>query len=102
MSDRISLVRWRDAKTDPPNHERYVWTDEGQAVFFGRLWITGDGYGTPTMWCDPMPPTQDALSFMDLDLLAVVVSQQWKGETTPAIAARRLRVTLDLLAVESE
>jgi hypothetical protein len=73
MSDPIVLVRWRDAKTDPPaNKETGYPTDMGIGYIHpvNGLWID-QAYlvpfsPQPFVWCDPLPPGDDALTIDDL------------------------------------
>ncbi len=74
MSDslRVTLVVWRDASTDPPPRDHDVWTDVGEAYCWGRnpVWEwTKPGMEadcTPTVWCDPTPPGENAVTLDDL------------------------------------
>ena len=84
MSDslRVSLVVWRDASADPPERNRHVWTDVGQAYCWGRkpVWEWTDydieADCTPTVWCDPKPPGENALTLNDLRDIAEIVESE--------------------------
>lgn len=76
MPDRFSLVRWRDAETDPPEDYKVVKTDVGYAyVGHDRDWMlvslfesmyAGHELAWPSVWCDPSPPGDDAPKADDL------------------------------------
>ena len=71
MADPITIVRWRDAQADPPENEVLVHTDLGAARYvqsLGRYSTACGGLldGEPTVWCDPVPPGDDALTMGDL------------------------------------
>lgn len=85
MPDRpVSLVVWRDAKKEPPKRGSRVLVDRPilahTPVFAYRsglddkykMW--SDPHGTldpqPSVWCDPVPPSEDALTLDDLRLAA--------------------------------
>ena len=75
MSDPITIVRWRDARTDPPKDNRQVWTDDGGMTYFegaeppARKWQDEWPGADPTVWCNPVPPGADPLTLDDLRLI---------------------------------
>ncbi len=74
-ADPITLVRWRDAKTDPPDGSHdLMWTDVGEGYFYREkgMWYSEgyDMYPQPSVWCDPVPPGDDPLTTDDLIDLA--------------------------------
>jgi hypothetical protein len=107
VSDRITLVVWRDAVKDPPDHERPVWTDLGGMSYtddhddntpprrYQRLWLHGTS-GTPVLrqprvWCDPIPPTKNALTVEDVRVLS---APELFARGRASIARARLRAVL--------
>ena len=62
---KVTLTRWRDAKTDPPDDARVVWTDRGDVYFNGGEWCKVVSVQhlvikpQPSLWCDPVPPDED-------------------------------------------
>ena len=105
MSDslRVTLVVWRDASADPPKRDRHVWTDVGQAYCWGRkpVWEWSepdiDADCTPTVWCDPKPPGENAVTLDDLKLARHLLdTEMWHDE------ADRLRAALDAASAETE
>jgi hypothetical protein len=95
MSDPITLVVWPDAVKDPPTDARVVWTNRGDAYFDGAQWSKAVGVRhvvmvpQPTVWCDPVPPTKDALTVEELRRIATALESDQRG----AYAAR-LRAAL--------
>ncbi len=79
-SHLVTLTVWRDAKTEPPNLGSrvlvYPFGPAGSQVFAYRsglddkykMW--SEPHGTldpqPSVWCDPVPPSEDALTLDDL------------------------------------
>jgi hypothetical protein len=69
----VSLVVWKDAVKDPPEEGRgEVWTDNGAMSYFAGAqppatkWSNEWGAYEPSVWCDPIPPTKDALTVEDV------------------------------------
>lgn len=98
-SDPITLVRWRDAKTDPPRTLAEKWTDRDGArmhVDMKRwVWMNGEEIGgpQPALWCDPVPPSEDALTLDDLRLALYVLERANSGKRLDA--ADRLRRAIE-------
>ena len=105
MTDkRVTLAAWRNAQTDPPGHPGGVLTDQGLA-WYGRT-PKGDGpwyselgaYGSPpldpqpSVWCDPQPPGEDALTARGLRTAVHALSAYGAHA-----AAARLRNALEAL-----
>ncbi len=94
----LGFVLWRDAKADPPEEGRYVWTDLNEASYFGGRWIVvgDDGEGSPSVWCDPVPPGDDALTLGDVDeVLMFAEDAGIANYDRRAKAAARLRGAID-------
>ena len=70
MSDAVTLVRWRDAQTDPPEVAGNHATDQGCCYwnFDGWLHYTDRVMDPqPRWWCDPQPPGDKPLTVDDLE-----------------------------------
>lgn len=70
---KVTLVVWRDAKTDPPPHFGLFRTDVGLLHYYDEAWAerASDGFmlpadPQPSVWCNPRPPGDDALTLDDL------------------------------------
>lgn len=92
-SDPITLVRWRDARTATPKGIDQHWTDVGPVWFdaHARDWYVPDEFGSsmdppefPSVWCDPTPPDDDALTLDDLRVLLT-----WAPSRSPEAARLR-------------
>lgn len=105
----VSLVRWRDAKADPPEEIGWYWTDKGALYCYEKLWLDGEEVPTqlfPSVWCDPSPPDGDDPLGAD-DLQHVLMAAEAWGRTvnwldTPgkgwhADAVARLRRALEAI-----
>lgn len=89
----LTLTPWFDAKDISPEEGRYVWTDLGEASYFGGRWIVvgDDGEGSPSVWCDPSPPdTNDPLGPLTVghlrricDLARVGNAEVWANSDHP-------------------
>ena len=78
MSDRVTLVVWHDASTDPPDDDRLVLTERLEFAFYDAdlspPWCDHDFYADdirplnpqPSWWCDPKPPGENAVTLDDL------------------------------------
>ena len=83
-SDPITLVRWFDAKTDPPETDDALCFTDGNPPYLryvsdedyhGWVFLDVDGIEVrarraPRVWCDPVPPGADPLTLADLRVLA--------------------------------
>jgi hypothetical protein len=108
---------WRDAVKDPPNHERRVWTDQGELSYtddhddntpsrrYQSLWVRGSGTPVliqPRVWCDPIPPTEDGLTVEDVRRAVDALHYAGGDEAYPMVvdpeaclaSAARLRAAL--------
>ena len=106
----VTLVVWPSAKTDPPGRYEQVKTDVGVAF----LTIEGDWFAhdhsvvTPSVWCDPIPPGDDAptvehltLAVAACELVADDLERVSKGRSASIAvyrdAAARLRRALEAI-----
>ena len=86
--DRITLVRWKDAKTDPPESSLYDWyhTDVGGDVLCylddkGWCWEANSNVFVPvrpqpTVYTAVFPPGENALTLNDLRDIAEIVESE--------------------------
>ena len=84
MPDAVTLVRWRDAKTDPPEEGEPAKTTNAGILAYeeplgGWCWTGSQGNRylarpQPTVWCDPVPPPGDALTLDDLRAAAAFLN----------------------------
>ena len=114
--DRVTLVVWRDASTDPPREGEWRLTDRGWLRYTDLyegyedpsppgtpLWCE-EGCGEylwvspqPTVWCDPKPPGENAVTLDDLRRARHLLdTEMWHDE------AARLRAALDAVSAEEE
>lgn len=119
-SDPITLVRWRDAKTDPPPHDEmaylthvkeedfaysavctYVGSEDIYGDIVGYAWYYGESGDPatpqPDLWADAPPPGDDPLTLDDLRALErmatyAVVETDFDGDGNPAMAGLRDRL----------
>lgn len=67
----VTLVVWRDAKTDPPEWDGMYQTDVGFYTYSNGGWQSLLRTAPrPSVWCDPVPPGEDALTTEHLRVLA--------------------------------
>jgi len=112
----VVIVRKRDAKKDPPNHDRPVWTEHGQMAFtmehddftpparYERrwVWLIGQSPVRPVMqprwWYDLRPTEGEGLTLSGLRGLAAVL-KLCDLEDAPITAAdlARLQAALDAI-----
>jgi hypothetical protein len=102
----ITLVVWRDAVADPPEADegRMRWTDQGPLYpmddryyedtgvrtwchFAGDLFEPADPQ--PRVWCDPTPPTKDALTAEDVREALEALTEAMR-DALPSDRPRRL------------
>lgn len=93
---RVTFAVWQDAKTNPPLRGELVRTDLGPAwLMHDGAWSGEDHFTVePSVWCDPTPPGDDALTLEDLDDLYDFL----RGVDSPPTIdgkLRRLRRALD-------
>lgn len=117
-SDPITLVRWRDAKTDPPPNDEfsylthvkeenfdyaavctYLGSEDVYGDIVGYAWYYGDSGDPatpqPDLWADAPPPNDDPLTVADLmDALAALIEKH-RGWVGPSAA--RLRRAIEKL-----
>ena len=113
MNNPVTLLVWRDAKTDPPENGSIRTTDEGRAQYWDEDGEPGWYYGPdgdfldpqPRWWCDPRPPGDDAPTLQDVAnvtaaatyLVRYVPSDDPNEVAEMAASAARLRAALDAL-----
>lgn len=95
MNQPVTLVLWRDAKTDPPKRSRDYETGFGVPLFYDttrKEWgerdeLLGDWYPAmpqPSVWCELTPPGDDPLTVDDLRYTAEILERVSAGkEPTP-------------------
>ena len=109
--DRVTLLHWRDARTDPPRSGARRITDMGWAQY----WDDGGDPGwyhdndgeyleeQPVVWCAPTPPVEDALTLDDLRRVVNYADGTDRSSHDAAqTAAARLRAALDAASAETE
>lgn len=102
MSDPVTILVWRDAKTDPPDGALLVQTDRGLAYRVLAQWFSEDDDSdlmpAPTVWAElPVPPPSDPLTLDDLRVLLACVSS-WGDDPAYGVkeqAVARLRDILE-------
>ena len=131
MNNPVTLLVWRDAKTDPPERGRMVgsWADEGLFWYEYGEWWHNDPLGVdnprnprtpPMLWADAAQPNLDnpldVLTVEDVDLICYWVETMSKvisglnpglagpTEAQEALtsAVARLRAALDAMEGDEE
>ena len=114
----VVIVRERCAKTDPPEHEGYVWTDQGPARYQAvdarepkkRYWWFDVKPGQlvasesePSVWYDfPRDTERETLTVEDLHEMCNLAAAWSRGNRNPATqeinaVIARLRAAFDAL-----
>ena len=95
MSNPVTLVVWRDAKTNPPATANRKRTDSGFVYCLDGDWQDRTGHPMvvePTIWCNPTPPSSDPLT---LDDLRYLLRLSYQEPMMPPDVQNRLRKALE-------
>jgi len=86
---RVSVLVWRDATTDPPPRKRIAVIatrrSDGRPIFtFADYVVTQPEMYS--LWCEPVPPGEDAATTEDLVYAVGALEQlerEWANDMTP-------------------
>ena len=112
----VVIVRERCAKTDPPEHEGYVWTDQGPARYQAvdarepkkRYWWFDVKPGQlvasesePSVWYDLRPTEGKGLTVEHLEAVSGLATRKWTTDAQREGSAR-LRAAIDALTTKDD